>query len=262
MKWGFAAAPLSPAEHRPSSGRFILLPLPRHIPPGYPPQLQQHQSRLLPSGRARGAPLRAGGSIPREAAPERFRGAQREKRDPLPAGSRRGAGKGTEPLSALPSVPGVTLAEHRRARFHQPREQVAAGTSRLQEDPTPRLAEPVGVRGDRMGTGCPQHPPVPMMAHARPRQLLGQGMVSLPIKPLLSPGPVRGGETPVAGWWIPQALPSPAFCIPTAPFPRRTAVPGHNGPFLPRHRRRLRSLGPFPGAEPPRWQLRRKNSSQ
>lgn len=119
-----------------------------------------------------------------------------------------------------------------------------------------------GCAGGQDGDRVSPTSPVPMMAHARPRQLLGQGMVSLPIKPLLSPGPVRGGETPVAGWWIPQALPSPAFCIPTAPFPLRTAVPGHNGPFLPRHRRRLRSLGPFPGAEPPRWQPRRKNSSQ
>lgn len=90
----------------------------------------------------------------------------------------------------------------------------------------------------------------------------GTGDGVTPHKATIVTGPVRGGETPVAGWWIPQALPSPAFCIPTAPFPRRTAVPGHNGPFLPRHRRRLRSLGPFPGAEPPRWQPRRKNSSQ
>lgn len=79
--------------------------------------------------------------------------------------------------------------------------------------PPPRFAE--------VGTGCPQHPcHLNGMAHARPQQVLGEGMASPPIKLLLSPGHVQGGEIPSEGAESPKPFPSPAFCIPIAPLPR------------------------------------------
>ena len=76
-----------------------------------------------------------------------------------------------------------------------------------------------------MGTGRPQHLRGPIgTAHGRPQQLLGQGMASLPIKPLLSPGHVQGGETPSGGGESPKPFPSPAFCIPVAPLPHPTQL--------------------------------------
>lgn len=89
----------------------------------------------------------------------------------------------------------------------------------VREHPKAGLAEPVGVQGDTMGTGwghdgdtmgtgCPKHPPVPTMAHARPQQLLGQGLVSLPIKPPLSPGTCGVGDPP----WGGGGSPSPSLC--------------------------------------------------
>lgn len=157
---------------------------------------------------------------------------------------------------------------------HQPCEQVAGGTAwaprgRLgpQEHPSTQHHSPASQSGAAHGcagaqgrTGCPQHPGGPIgMAHARPQQLLGQGMASLPIKPLLSLGHVQGGETPSGVANPPSSSHRRRFASPWLPPAPRAAVPGHNGPFLLRYQR---CLGPFPSADLPRQQPRQKNSAQ
>lgn len=84
----------------------------------------------------------------------------------------------------------------------------------------------MAVQGDRVGMGCPPHPGGPIgMAHDAPQQLLGQKTAFLPIKPLLSPGHVWGGETPPAGGESPKPFPWLGFCIPIAPLLRSCASP-------------------------------------